>query len=938
MQRSLIRQFAIRWATCVSLLGLAVSAHGEENGWTRTLDAVSSGVVSIQIDGVRAFDTEWSISSQATGFVVDWERGLILTNRHVVMPGPVTAQAVFLNHEEVDLKPVYRDPVHDFGIYRFDPKALGFITPHEFALRPDKVRVGSEIRVIGNDAGEQLSILAGTLAKLDRRAPDYGRGKYNDFNTFYLQAASGTSGGSSGSPVVDVDGDVLALNAGASIAAASSFFLPLDRVQRALDLIRKNMPVSRGTLQTVFDQLPYDELRRLGLQAATEELLRRERPDQVGMLVVDQVTPEGPAEGQLEPGDILVRVNGELVSGFVPLESILDNSVNTPVTLELQRGGLTRIVDITVQDLHSITPDRYLEISDAILHDLSYQQARHVNMPVRGIYVANPGYMFSTAMIPRGSVINGLNGQLVEDLDDLLKIFAELEDRSRVMVRYFTFEDPKASNLRSVTVDRSWYPARVCKRDDVAGIWPCQALPPVGRAANAEPASTRFSAVGDSRLQKIAPSLVLVNFDMPYTVSGISDRHYRGTGLVVDVERGLVLVDRNTVPTAIGDVHLTFAGSVEVPGRVEYVHPLHNLAIVSYPPELIGDTPVKAARFSDKALSDGDPVWVAGLKSNSKPFIQKTEVSTVDALTLPLSRTMRFRESNLSAIALVNAPGDTDGVLMDSRSRVQALWTSLAFQTGNNNRQINLGLSADIARDLVENVRLERDLQSLEAEFMHLSLATARKLDLPGEWLRKLENHSPEQRNILQVVRLVGGSDADDKLRPGDLLLTLDGRVINQFREVERAVQGKQSVQVEVWRQDRVEQIEVGTATLDGDGIDRLVSWAGALLQAPHRALSAQRGIEPEGVYVSFFNFGSPASHYHLVAGRRIVEVDGAPTPDLDAFLARVSGKRDGESLRIKTINLNDQVDVLTLKLDKHYWPSYQLIKIDGQWVREELD
>lgn len=938
MQTGLIRQIAVRCVAFVSLLGLAIGVQAEENGWTRTLDTVSSGVVSIQIDGVRAFDTEWSISSQATGFVVDWERGLILTNRHVVMPGPVTAQAVFLNHEEVDLKPVYRDPVHDFGFYRFDPKALEFITPHEFALRPDKVKVGSEIRVIGNDAGEQLSILAGTIARLDRQAPDYGRGKYNDFNTFYLQAASGTSGGSSGSPVVDVDGDVLALNAGASSAAASSFFLPLDRVQRALELIRRELPVARGTLQTVFNQLPYDELDRLGLQAVTEEQLRRERPDQVGMLVVDQVTPEGPAEGELEPGDILVRVNGELVSDFVPLEEILDGSVGAEVTLELQRGGLTRIVDIPVQDLHSITPDRYLEISDAILHDLSYQQARHLNMPIKGVYIANPGYMFSTTMIPRGSVINGLDGQVVNDLDGLLEILSELEDRSRVMVRYFTFDEPNTSNLRSVTVDRSWYPARVCKRDDVAGIWPCQALPPVGRAATDEPAATRFSANGDSRLEKIAPSLVLVNFDMPYTVSGISDRHYRGTGLVVDVERGLVLVDRNTVPVAIGDVHLTFAGSVEVPGRVEYVHPLHNLAIVSYLPALIGDTPVKAARFSDRPLSDGDPVWVAGLKRNSKPFIQKTEVSTVDALTLPLSRTMRFRESNLNAIALVNAPGDIDGVLMDSKSRVQALWTSLAFQSGNSNRQINLGLSADLAREMIDIVRQGRDLQSLEAEFMHLSLASARKLDLPGDWLKRLEEHDPEQRNILQVVRLVGGSDAEEKLRPGDLLLTMDGQVLNQFREVERAVQGKQSVQVQVWRHDRVETIRVETATLDGEGMDRLVSWAGALLQAPHRALSAQRGISPEGVYVSFFNFGSPASHYGLVAGRRIVEVDGVPTPDLDAFLDRVAGKQDGDSLRIRTINWNDEVDVLTLRLDKHYWPSYQLIKVDGQWVREELD
>ena len=34
--------------------------------------------------------------------------------------------------------------------------------------------------------------------------------------------------------------------------------------------------------------------------------------------------------------------------------------------------------------------------------------------------------------------------------------------------------------------------------------------------------------------------------------------------------------------------------------------------------------------------------------------------------------------------------------------------------------------------------------------------------------------------------------------------------------------------------------------------IDRVVEWAGATLQAPHRAISAQRGIAPEGVYVAY--------------------------------------------------------------------------------------
>src|SRR6266478_1500654 len=558
--------------------------------WAETLERIAGSVVSIDVDSTRAFDTEWNSTAQATGFVVDAERGLILTNRHVVTPGPVTAEATFLNREEVQLYPVYRDPVHDFGIYRYDPQKLRFIKPKALPLYPEGAQIGREIRVVGNNAGEQLSILAGTLARHDRDAPAYGVAKYNDFNTFYLQAASGTSGGSSGSPVIDIRGRVVALNAGGASGAASSFYLPLGRVRRALELIQQAKPVARGTLYTVFNYMPYDELERLGLDTRTEAAARKNFPRNTGMLVVTEVLPGSPSENVLQPGDILVRLNGRYVTQFEPLEDVLDGSVAKQVEVELERGGKAVSAKLPVGDLHAITPSAYAEFGDAVVNAMSYQQARHFNVPTRGVYVANPGYVFGAAGIPRGAVITMMDSRRIDSLSDFEAGVAQLGDGDRAPVRYITIDDPNGSQLRSIRMDRLWFPARHCERDDSEGLFACKELAP-GPSPKPQPVSaTEFPQFKDPRLTALAPSLAMVTFDMPYSISGISERNYHGTGLIVDAARGLVVVDRNTVPVAVGDVTVTFAGTVQVPGRVVYIHPLHNLAVGAYDSKLIGTT------------------------------------------------------------------------------------------------------------------------------------------------------------------------------------------------------------------------------------------------------------------------------------------------------------------------------------------------------------
>ncbi len=901
--------------------------------WADVVERTAPQVVSLQISYVRDFVEVNQGVSSATGFIVDAERGIILTNRHVVGSGPINMTATFQNLERVDVVPLYRDPVHDFGFLRYNPEDLKRNSPRSLTLNANDATVGTDIRVIGSDGGEQLSILAGTIARVDRKSPNYGRYGHNDFNTFYLQAASSTSGGSSGSPVLNQKGDVIALNAAANSSTASSFFLPLDRIIYALEKLQAGEPVARGTVQTVFEQRPYRLLRRLGLDEQTAVDMQARFPKSNGMLLVRQVFPGGVAEGILEEGDILLAVNAQPLSDFVLLAELLDSSIGKELTFDIVRRGVVMSLSLPVQDLEALQPSRLLELGDSVLHNVSIQRARAMNLPQSGVVVSKSGYEFARAGVPRGALITQLNGQAVRTVEDIL---AQINNNDRSLewrLRYVMPGSEYTSSIGVVEVNSKWFAARACDQRDNVRFWACEQLSvPATTSAPAPLANVVLPGYQDNKIQSVAPSLVRLSFDIPYTVDNVYAKSFSGVGLIVDAEKGLVLTDRNTVPVEIGDLEMTFFSTYKIPAKVVYLHPLHNIALLEYDPKLLGDVTIESPPLATEFPSLEAPLEMIGYRNDGT--IRRQKVSNVNEVTLYFNtpQLSRFQQVPIDVLNVTLGGPTLGGVLLDEGGTVQAVWQSFAYQDGDEIKEAEWAMPAALVGDTLQRYLSGKPYYIAPAMFEYNSIDVARERGLPDEWIAKIASAGAVHRRVLTVTQSVGG----EALLVGDVLLDVDGAIPSNFRDLEARFQ-KETVDVTLLRDGQVISANIATLKYDNDATRRAVQWAGSLIQEPHFELDYQRGNQTPGVFISGTLAGSPSIQDSLYRNRFITEVEGVPVKSLDEFIAEISRKDPADPVSLTVIAMNGYRSVVSVQPEYNFWPTVEIIFDGERWQRKTL-
>ena len=916
--------------------------------WQATIEQVVKNVVSIHFCQACSFDTDTAISSEATGFVVDAEKGYILTNRHVVGAGPFWGYCIFDNHEECDVHPVYRDPVHDFGILRFDPKAIKYMPVKALQLRPDLARVGVEIRVVGNDAGEKLSILSGVISRLDRNAPEYGDG-YCDFNTNYIQAAAAASGGSSGSPVVNIDGHAVALQAGGrNDGAATDYFLPLDRPLRALEFIRRGEAVPRGTIQTQFLLKPFDECRRLGLTPEWESQVRQQFPEDNNMLVAEVVLPDGPGDKKIEEGDVLIKVNGDFIARFISLDDLLDSSVGKTVKLLIQRGGEDVEVDVEVGDLHAITPDRFVTVAGASFHDLSYQQARlyAISLKNKGTYVCEAAGSFKLNGSESGWMITSIDNKDTPNLDAFVEVMKSIPDRARVVVQYMHLRDLHTVNTLIIHVDRHWSTKmRLAVRNDVTGLWDfsdlAPALPPAPSTGRKSAAFIKIANKKLSQAAEIVSSFIKVTATMPIKLDGFPKGRKTGYGLVVDAGKGLVVVSRAIVPYDMCDISITIADSIIVDGKVIFMHPLQNYAVIQYDPTLV-DAPVRSARLAKETIQQGDETVFFGFNHNYRPVVVRTSVTDITTVGIPASATTpRYRATNVDAVTVDTGMASQcgNGVLLTEDGTVQALWlTYMGERSSHGSRDVeyHLGLMTPSILPVIEQIQAGTlpELRILNCEMHSVQMSQARIMGVADEWIRRVEQEDPERHQLFMVRKVDFGHSGG--LRESDIILTLNGKLITRVDDLDVQYYSEK-LEAVIVRKCEMMTLQVPTVPTGDLETTRCLIFCGAVLHRPHHAVRQQISQLHSEVYVSGRMRGSPAYMYGLAPTNFLTHINGVPTPDLAAFLREAIKIPDNTYFRVKVVTFDNVPWVATMKKNEHYFPTLEFVKDDADplgWKR----
>lgn len=336
-----LRGFGKGLPSAVQNLPQTVRVIDEESAVIDAVQKVSPSVVSIAIENRQLFDPLFGFSQPAskqsgigTGFVVSAD-GLILTNKHVVAQEGEKYIAIIRDKNGLEKKmpvtQINRDPFSDLALIKVDAVDL---KPVDFG-DSDKLKVGQKVIAIGNALGQfENTVTTGVVSGLGRGVSpiDPLTGVAEKLEDL-VQTDAAINPGNSGGPLVNISGQVIAIDTAIADAQNIGFAIKINIAKQLIDDFKSSGgKISRPQLGVTYTYISRDVA------------LLNEVPE--GELVRSVIKDSGAYAAGVKIGDIITQLDGQKLTDENALSAIIrKKKVGDPVKIRLFRDGQT--IDLT---------------------------------------------------------------------------------------------------------------------------------------------------------------------------------------------------------------------------------------------------------------------------------------------------------------------------------------------------------------------------------------------------------------------------------------------------------------------------------------------------------------------------------------------------------------------------------------------------------------
>jgi len=372
-------------------------------------------------------------ASLGSGFIIDKEKGYIVTNNHVIREAE-EVRVTFYDDSTMEAKIIGRDEKLDIAVLQVE--AEKDLPGLEFG-DSDALRVGDWILAIGNPFGLGGTVTAGIVSARQR---DINAGPYDDF----IQTDASINRGNSGGPMFNLKGEVIGINTAIFSPSGGSvgigFAIPSNLAEPVIKQLIEYGRTRRGWLG-------------VRIQTVTEEIAESLGLEEPRGALVASVTPDGPAEkAGLKAGDIILEFDGKDVPEMRILPRIVaETPIDEKVKMTYWRDGKEKTSNVIVGELEKAEEEGLLETAAAssapgtdiesvglTISALTEKEREEYSVPsdIKGVLVTGTesGSEAAEKGLDAGDVIVEINQQTISTPQEAEDIFRKAKKAGRTSV------------------------------------------------------------------------------------------------------------------------------------------------------------------------------------------------------------------------------------------------------------------------------------------------------------------------------------------------------------------------------------------------------------------------------------------------------------------------------------------------------------------------